>query len=202
MAQMQPYPTPLGFFKQFHAQAPGVTLEVKEKSWSLSGDSFDITMVQPDGQRVPIFRVQGEAMSLSGRKHVYDMQGNHLFDLRKEHIALHTTYYAEDGAGNKFLHVVSKFSIGSSKAIGKFTNASGKEERLLMKGDFFSRSANITDEATGIPVASIARQFGGNNLGRELLAGKQTYLVSIAPNVDMALVVAMCIALDEKKEKK
>lgn len=69
-----------------------------------------------------------------------------------------------------------------------------------MKGDFFSRSATIVDEATQLPVANIARSFGGN-LGREMFAGKQTYLVNIAPNVDMALVVAMCIALDERNEK-
>jgi len=69
-----------------------------------------------------------------------------------------------------------------------------------MKGDFFSRSATIVDEATKIPVANIARSFSGN-LGREMFAGKQTYLVNIAPNVDMALVVAMCIALDERNEK-
>lgn len=108
--QLQPYPSPLGFFSHFHVQPPGATLEIKEKSISLSGDSFDICVVHPDGQRVPIFKVKGEAMSLSGRKHVSDMQGNHLFDLRKEHISLRTTYYAEDGAGNKFLEVVSKFS--------------------------------------------------------------------------------------------
>lgn len=93
-------------------------------------------------------------------------------------------------------------AVGSSKAIGKFTNAQGKEERLLMKGQFLSAgSASITDEATGLPVAQIARSFSGGNIGRELFAGKQTYLVTIAPNVDMALVVAMCIALDEKKEQ-
>ena len=108
--QLQPYPTPLGFFSHFHVQAPGATLEIKEKSLSLSGDSFEICVVHPDGQRVPVFKVKGEAMSLSGRKHISDMQGNHLFDLRKEHISLRTTYYAEDGSGKKFLEVVSKFS--------------------------------------------------------------------------------------------
>jgi len=198
--QLQPYPTPLGFFSHFHVQAPGATLEIKEKSLSLSGDSFEICVVHPDGQRVPVFKVKGEAMSLSGRKHISDMQGNHLFDLRKEHISLRTTYYAEDGSGKKFLEVVSKFSFGGSKATVTFTNAAGKAERLLMKGDFFSRSATIVDEATKIPVANIARSFSGN-LGREMFAGKQTYLVNIAPNVDMALVVAMCIALDERNEK-
>lgn len=102
---INPYPRPLGLFPGFMARQPE-TLMVKEKVVSLSGDSFTVKMV--NGQ--PLFQVQGNAFSLSGRKEVMDMQGKHLFTIRKKHLALHTTYYAEDALGNEIFEVVGKFS--------------------------------------------------------------------------------------------
>jgi len=73
---------------------------------SLTGDSFDIKM--QNGQ--PIFKIQGKVMSISGRKSVYDMGGNHLFDIVKEHLHIHATYAAVDPSGRKLLEVKSSFA--------------------------------------------------------------------------------------------
>lgn len=89
--------------------------------------------------------------------------------------------------------------MGGSKAIGSFTNSSGQPIELLMKGDFFSIKADITIVSTGQVVASIDRQFAN---AAQIIGGQQTYVVTIQPGVDMAIIVAMCICLDEKKEKK
>ncbi|KAI1635704.1 DUF567-domain-containing protein [Biscogniauxia mediterranea] len=191
--QLAPYPTPMGVFPQFIARQ-SETLVLKEKVLSLSGDSFDVKTV--GGQ--PVFRVEGSAFSLSGRKKVLDVQGNHLFTIRKKLIALHATYYAEDPSGNQVFEVKGKFSIGTSKSVGTFTSVGGKQECLLMKGDFFDRKADITDEATKQPVAHIDRNFFNV---RELVGGQQTYVVTVAPNVDMAIIVAMCICLDERNNE-
>lgn len=67
-----------------------------------------------------------------------------------------------------------------------------------MKGNFFDTKANITDEVTKVPVATIDRKW--LNM-REILAAQQTYIVTIAPNVDMALIAAMCICLDERQNE-
>jgi uncharacterized protein YxjI len=69
----------------------------------------------------------------------------------------------------------------------------------MMKGDFFDRKAEITDVATGQVAATIDRKFFN---ARELIGGQQTYVVTVSPGVDMALIVAMCIALDEKRNEK
>lgn len=66
-----------------------------------------------------------------------------------------------------------------------------------MKGNWRSSSAEIVDEATGFVVASIRRQ----RTAKHYLAGQQTYTVTVAPNVDMALAVAMCICMDEKNNE-
>ncbi|RYP08678.1 hypothetical protein DL765_008701 [Monosporascus sp. GIB2] len=191
---MNPYPMPLGLFPGFMARQTE-TLMVKEKGMSLSGDSFTIKTV--GGQ--PVFDVKGNFFSLSGRKEVTDMSGNHLFTIRKKHLALHSTYYAEDPAGNLILEVIGKFGFTSRKFVGRFVSASGRREELRMTGDFLHTSADIYANASPHPVAIINRKFF--NL-REIIGSKQTYAVTIAPNVDMAIVVAMCICLDERRSER
>ncbi|KAI8626349.1 DUF567-domain-containing protein [Xylariaceae sp. FL1651] len=192
--QMQAYPAPIGLFQQFIARQ-SESLVLKEKVLSLSGDSFDIKTIS--GQ--PILQVKGETLSLSGRKHVSDMNGNVLFTIRKKLIALHATFYAEDPNGNVIFEVKGKFSIGTSKSICTFKSISGKEETLLMKGNLFDTKADITDEATKQPVATIDRKFFN---AREIFTSQQTYVVTVAPNVDMALIAAMCICLDERENER
>jgi len=36
---------------------------------------------------------------------------------------------------------------------------------------------------------------------RQLLGGQQTYYVTIAPNVDISLMAAICVALDERENE-
>ncbi|KAF3941500.1 hypothetical protein ABW19_dt0200576 [Dactylella cylindrospora] len=191
---LEPVSAQIAIFPQFVAQKTE-SLVLKEKVFSFSGDSFDIKTLEGN----PVFKVQGKAMSLSGRKIVADTAGNELFHLRKEHLSIHTTFYGEDASGKKLFEVKSKFSIGSSKAYIIFTDVSGKAHNLLMKGDFFDREAAITDETTGAVVATINRKFF--NVG-EILGGAQTYVLSVAPGVDTALMTAACICLDEKRNEK
>lgn len=76
----------------------------------------------------------------------------------------------------------------------KFTNAStGQPVALLLKGDMFGRSATIFIE-DGPPIAMIKRK--GMNVSN-LVFDKQTYFVDVAPGVDLALMAALCILLDE-----
>ncbi|KAF2455905.1 tubby C-terminal-like domain-containing protein [Lineolata rhizophorae] len=194
LVQLPPVPQPIGVFPQFTAQRTE-TLILKEKVMSLSGDSFDIKTV--DGR--PIFKVKGDAFSLSGRKAVSDMQDNHLFDIRQRHLTMHSTYYCEDPSGNEFFEVKNKIRFLSSKAVATFISAgTGKQESLLMKGNFFDSRAEIVDESTGNLVAVIDRKFMNAS---ELLFSQQTYALTVAPGVDMALMVAMCIALDEHRNE-
>ena len=67
-----------------------------------------------------------------------------------------------------------------------------------MKGNWLDMTANIIDTSTGMTVARIDRKF---LTGREILFGQQTYAVTVAPGVDMALIAALCICLDEKNNE-
>ncbi len=48
----------------------------------------------------------------------------------------------------------------------------------------------------GIPVAKIFRP----ETGRSLFGGVHDYYLTVAPNVDVSMLVAMCICLDELRK--
>ena len=105
MAAAVPPTNQIGIYSQFITQQPE-QLVLKEKVLSLSGDSFSIKTV--DGRVV--FNVKGDLLSLSGRKHLMDAQDVPLFDIRKQLVAIHATYYCENPQGERIFEVKSKFS--------------------------------------------------------------------------------------------
>lgn len=78
---------------------------MKEKVMSLSGDSFSIKLANG----TPVLKVEGKVMSLTGRKKMFDMQGNHLCSIVKEHFHIHSTYVVESAGGEKIMEVKSSF---------------------------------------------------------------------------------------------
>ncbi|CAJ0548851.1 Ff.00g024640.m01.CDS01 [Fusarium sp. VM40] len=192
--QLQTAPHQVGVFKSFIANQTE-TLVLKEKVMSLTGDSFDIKLA--NGQ--PILKVEGKVMSISGRKKVFDMNGNHLFSIAKEHLHIHTTYAVEDPNGVKIMEVKNSFKLIGSKATATFTSSNGTAEVLEMKGSWFDFAADIFDKSTNTVVARIDRKLLS---GRDVLFGQQTYALMVAPGVDMALMAALCICMDEKNNEK
>lgn len=82
--------------------------------------------------------------------------------------------------------------------IATFQNASNNAPiELLIKGDWLDRSATIT--MGNVVVAQISRSYFNM---REVLGGQQTYYVTVAPRVDLALMAAICVCLDEKENEK
>jgi uncharacterized protein YxjI len=101
---LAPMQTPIGVFDQFIARG-SETIVLKEKVLSLTGDSFSIKLANG----TPLFQVEGKVMSISGRKKVRDMAGNHLFDIVKEHFHIHSTFAIKDASDNKIMEVKKKF---------------------------------------------------------------------------------------------
>jgi len=194
-AILAPVPRPIGVFPQFFATAPEAIV-LKEKVLSLTGDSFSIKLAKG----TPILQVQGKLLSMSGRKKVSDMAGVHLFSIVKEHLHLHKTFAVENPSGQKIMEVKSSFQLIGSKATATFTSQNGSQETLTMRGNWLDTTADIVDEAQGgVVVARINRKLLS---GRDVLFGQQTYGVEIAPGVDMALMAALAICLDESQNDK
>jgi uncharacterized protein YxjI len=64
-----------------------------------------------------IFKVDGKALSLSGRKDVLDASGTKLFQVRKKHIAIHTTYQGISANDEVLFTVSSRMSLGTKLEI-------------------------------------------------------------------------------------
>ncbi|OGM51257.1 DUF567 domain protein [Aspergillus bombycis] len=192
--QLPPVPTPVAIMDQFIAPQTE-TLVLKEKVLSLSGDSFDVKMAS--GQ--PIFQIKAKHLSISGRKSVFDMAGNHLFDIVKQHLHIHSTFAAEAPDGRKLLEVKSSLSLIGSKATATFTSPrTGSTVSLKMKGNWRDSKADIVEEATGAVVAQIDRKL---LRARQMFFDQQTYAVIVAPGVDLALITALCVCFDEKNNE-
>jgi len=89
--------------------------------------------------------------------------------------------------------------VGPFRAIGTLRSTQGTSIQLKMIDGIFDRGAKIKNATTGETVARIHRQFLD---GGEIIFGKQTYIVEIQPGNDMAVIVAMCICLDEMRNEK
>lgn len=82
--------------------------------------------------------------------------------------------------------------------VATFVNRSDSSPiELLIKGDWLDRSASIT--MGNQVVAQISRSYFNM---REVFGGQQSYYVTVAPNVDLAMMAAICVCLDEKENEK
>ncbi|MCJ1455981.1 hypothetical protein MMC28_006338 [Mycoblastus sanguinarius] len=193
MAPLQAFNPPLGP-NLSHCHPEQVTLHMKEKAFSLTGDDFTVKTTSG----VEVCRCKGKVISLSDKKVFTDVQGHELFALKNKHFTIHKSFHAEGPNGKDLFVVKGEFSLLSSKSHVEFTNASdGRHVQLDIRGDWFDRSASIT--FGGEPVAHISRSFF--NL-REIFADKDTYFVTVAPMVDLTLIAALCVCLDETENDK
>merc|ERR1712000_610781 len=71
MDQLAAVQRPMGIFEQYMASSTQA-LVLKEKVFSLSQDSFDVTNISGE----PILKIEGRHMTISGRKTVRDMAGS------------------------------------------------------------------------------------------------------------------------------
>jgi len=153
---LAPFNPPLGpqppSTKLYHPQQ--VTLALKEKIFSLSGDDFTVKTAEG----LDICKVKGKAISLRDTKKFSDMQGHELFSLTNKMLAITKSFHGTSPDGKHDFEVAGKFKLMGSKSVVTFKNASdGKEVELVVKGDWMDRSAEIT--YMDKPVAVISRKF-------------------------------------------
>lgn len=146
-----------------------------------------------------VLKIDTDTLFLSSRKRVFDLDNNHLFTLHKETFFIPKPFYAKSPAGAKLFEVEGKLHFDSFKAIDHFVNVEDHEqEHLEMQGSFFDTKTHITNKKNEQMVAKIDRQRWN---ARQLIANHDTYVVTVAARVDIALIVAMVIYLDETRQR-
>lgn len=178
-----------------------MTLKLREKIMSLSGDSFTIESLpaqNPDAPQ-PYLKCEGKVATIHARKIITDAStGQELFHIKQVLLRLLKSWdIVKPGSDEPIAHVKSHFTVFSgAKMTISFKNladGSGNDVEIALEGSFWDRNAKMT--CNGQPVASIDRKFLN---ARQLVFDQQTYFLTVAPGVDAALMAAICICLDEK----
>ncbi|KZT25362.1 DUF567-domain-containing protein [Neolentinus lepideus HHB14362 ss-1] len=181
---------PLGVIQAFTQHQSEFTLKLREKKLSFTGDDYQITT--PDGR--PFFIMRGKVLSLRSRKLLCDAQGQPILNIQDKILTLFKQFrmYPGESDGPEICHVKHHFSVLGDKLSVHFKNFDGREVELLVKGSILDRHAEIY--AGDLVVARIHRKF--LNVG-QVFFDQQTYYLTVAPGVDAAMMVAVCVCLDE-----
>ncbi|KAL1406801.1 hypothetical protein Q8F55_006207 [Vanrija albida] len=167
------------------------TLVLRERVFSFTGDDFSVQDTK--GRR--IIKARAKLVSMHDSKEILDANGNFLFKLRSKKLAIHKTFVAEDKGGVEVFRVSKHISLTSRLEVD-FTNASdGRKTSLTLTGNMFMGGAEIKWDGSQT-VAKISKHHVSM---REFVDDKQTYYVTVAPGVDLALIAAVCICFDEIK---
>jgi uncharacterized protein YxjI len=183
-----PPPPPVAAINLSFCQPGPLTLVMKEKLWSWTGDSFQIK----DTNGNVYFQIAGQVMSFRDKKKLLDYAGNPLGTLKSPLFSIRTRYNVTSPSGQTLVSILKRFTFFKSKLTAKFTNlADGSQCKVVVKGDWRDKRATITLD--GRLLATVNRALNMEHI----FFGKETYQIFIEPGVDMALIVFLVLAFDE-----
>lgn len=180
--------------QQYCAPYP-VDLTVKKKALSLSDGDFSVLDVNGN----VVFKVKGKLLSLRDRRVLVDAVGNPIISMQQKMISMHRRWqvFRGDSSDEKDL----LFSAKKSSLIQFKTNldvflASNTTEHACdfkIKGSYFERACTIYLGESSTIVAQMSRKYTVTNI----VLGKDTFGVTVYPNIDYAFIVSLIIILDE-----
>lgn len=194
-----PQQKPIAGINSIFCNPDFVTLHLHEKFWSLSGDDFTI---KDANSGVVWFRISGSVFSLREKKTLLDVNNVPIANMKEEFFSFTPSYnvYAGSDSSKPLFDIEAKLTLFETYLRVEFTDVvTGQRCLMGLEGDWCSRKALIWLDRgkTGFrePVGKIFRPLTAPG---NLLFGTQDYYMEVAPNVDVALMVLICIVLDEK----
>ncbi|KAK9728921.1 hypothetical protein K7432_000674 [Basidiobolus ranarum] len=178
---------------QYIAQQP--TILYLRELISLSGEEFKIK----DSNGTVLFRCHGHFFSgLSQKKTVMDMFGNPVFNIKHKVLSFTKAYelYLGDNSQKLLGDIDTHITMTCSKMTALLTTLGGTACQFIVKGDFRVHEAFIfrgDPKRGGTLLAKVFRPV----TARQIFLDKHDYCLEIAPGVDMALMVSLCIMMDE-----
>ena len=176
-----------------------VTLIMKEKLFTYSGDSYDI---KDDAGRA-WFKVRGKAFSMREKKMIYDVQGNPVINLKENMFSFLgrpiQKVYLGDNSTNLICTIKPRFKLWSGKLVTQGKNQiNGHDLEFTLRSNHRGSEACIWlgKSRDGLPIAKIYRSL---NM-KSIMTDSRDYRLTVAPNVDVAFIVALAISLDELKK--
>lgn len=199
-AAYQPLPNPITVVgQQFCAQYP-VDLVIVKKMMTVSDGNFAVTDVNGS----VIFKVKGTLLSLRDHRVLLDAAGKPIVSLQSKMLSMHRRWQVFRGESSdpKDLLFSTKLSsiIQLKTGLDVFLAANTKEEicDFKLKGSWFDRSCTVY---AGNSNTIIAQMHKKHNV-QSVVLGKDTFAVTVYPNVDYAFIVALIVILDEINDDK
>ncbi|KAL7752965.1 hypothetical protein RI367_001416 [Sorochytrium milnesiophthora] len=169
-------------------------LSIQEKvSWS--GDDFKVK----DASGTVWFWCDGKAFSLvRDKKVLLDASGQPVLNIKDRISFPHKGFsiYVGGHSERKVAHISQKMQMTGATILIDVTLLDGRQTQLVIKGSYAAFSAFIFaghPRSGGQLLAKISRQpsiFG-------TILERDRYVLQVAPGVDVAFMVALCIVLDE-----
>ncbi|KAI3677710.1 hypothetical protein L6452_36976 [Arctium lappa] len=184
-----------------HFLAPyPIDLTIVKKLLTLSDGNFAVADLNGN----VIFKVKGKHISLRDRRLLLDAAGNPILSFQKKLLSIHNRWvvFRGDSSDTKDIIFSAKQSslIQFKTSLDVFLGFNEKEDvcDFKVKGSWFDRSCTIyaRDGTT------IVAQMHKKHTVQSIAFGKDTFAVTVYPNVDYAFVVALVVILHEINEEK
>ncbi|KAK1437164.1 hypothetical protein QVD17_02950 [Tagetes erecta] len=184
-----------------HFLAPyPVDLTIVKKLLTLSDGNFAVTDINGN----VMFKVKGKHISLRDRRVLLDAAGNPILSFQKKLLSVHKRWvvFRGDSSDSKDILFSAKQSslIQLKTALDVFLGYNEKESvcDFKVKGSWFDRSCAIY---AGDGKTLIAQMHKKHTV-QSIALGKDTFSVTVYPNVDYAFIVALVVILQEINEDK
>ncbi|KAF0698576.1 Aste57867_10806 [Aphanomyces stellatus] len=188
-AVLVPVKQPLAVIHSKFASPIPVTLIMKKKLWSWSGDDFSIKDLNTG---VPYFKFDGSAFSFRDKKTLLDFKGNPVAIMEEPVLSFTRWQEVFKPDMTKWFDITPRITMFENVLDCEVRDCvTGKKYVLGVQGNWLARKSVVT--CNGVPIAKIRSP---------ITYIRDVYYVDIAKGVDMALVVLLCMALDEAVERR
>ncbi|KAH6757189.1 hypothetical protein C2S53_020922 [Perilla frutescens var. hirtella] len=175
-----------------------VDLTVTQKMMTLKHGTFGVTDVNGN----IMFQINGKALSLHSRRVLLDAAGVPLVTFQQKMMTAHRRWQVFRGESTEPKDVI--FSVRKSTVfqmktkLEVFMAANTEENRcdFRIEGNWFETACVIYVGDTNDIIAQMHRKHSAQSI----LLGKDTFWVTVYPNVDHAFVVALIAILEEINE--
>ncbi|CAL5079350.1 unnamed protein product [Urochloa decumbens] len=188
-------PAPLAVVSPQFCAPRTVPLTVTKKAMSFSGGDFTVT----DAAGAVVLRVEGVYFSVRSRRVLHDAAGRPILTMERKVFSMHDTwkvFRGDSSSSRDLLFTVKRTSIFQLKtSMGVFLARNTAEQvcDFKIKGSYFERTCAFYRGNSDTMIAQMKRKFTVSNV----LLGKDTFCVTVFPNVDYVFIAALVVILDE-----
>ncbi|KAH6777946.1 LURP-one-like protein [Perilla frutescens var. frutescens] len=175
-----------------------VDLTITRKLMTLKDGTFGVTDVNGN----IMFQIKGKVFSLHDRRVLLDAAGIPIITFQQKLLSAHRrwqVFRGESTDSKDLIFSVKKSSMLQLKTKLEVFMAANTKENLCdfrIEGSWFERSCVIYVGDTNNIIAQMHRKHSAQSI----LLGKDTFWVTVYPNVDHAFIVALVVILEEINE--